>query len=63
MRLNVSVLNEVRSCFMGQVRLSFEGTSAIELAEILQGLPGYVVTVELLDGGVVKGIGQKRFGR
>jgi hypothetical protein len=39
---------------MSQVRLSFEGTNAIELAEILKGFPGCEVTVQVLDEGLVR---------
>ena len=39
---------------MSQVRLSFEGTNAVELAEILKGFPGCEVTVQVLDDGVVR---------
>jgi hypothetical protein len=38
---------------MAQVRLSFEGTEAIALAELLRGFPGYTVEVE--DAGLVRG--------
>jgi hypothetical protein len=38
---------------MSQVRLSFEGSSAIALAELLRGFPGYTVEVE--DAGLVRG--------
>jgi hypothetical protein len=41
---------------MSQVRLSFEGTNAVELAEILKGFPGCEVTVQVLDDGAVRGI-------
>ena len=40
---------------MSQVRLSFEGTNAIELAEILKGFPGCEVAVQVLDDGLVRG--------
>jgi hypothetical protein len=39
---------------MRQVRLSFEGASAIELAEILKGFPGYEVTVTVVEDGLVR---------
>jgi hypothetical protein len=45
---------------MSQVRLSFEGTNAIELAEILKGFPGCDVAVEELEDGVVRGPSQKQ---
>jgi hypothetical protein len=45
--------------FMSQVRLSFEGTNAVELAEILKGFPGCEVAVQVLDGEVVRGIDHK----
>lgn len=44
---------------MSQVRLSFEGANAIELAEILKGFPGCEVAVQVLDDGVVRGIDHK----
>jgi hypothetical protein len=37
---------------MSQVRLAFEGTEAIALAELLRGFPGYTVEVEVLDAAV-----------
>lgn len=40
---------------MAQVRLSFEGTEAIALAEILRGFPGYTVEVEVVEAGLVRG--------
>jgi hypothetical protein len=42
---------------MSQVRLSFEGTNAIELAEILRGFPGCDVAVEVSESEVVRGDG------
>ena len=39
---------------MSQVRLSFEGTNAIELAEILKGFPGCEVTVTVIEDGTVR---------
>jgi hypothetical protein len=39
---------------MSQVRLSFEGANAVELAEILKGFPGCEVTVTVLDAGPVR---------
>ncbi len=42
---------------MSQVRLAFEGTEAIALAELLRGFPGYTVVVEVLDAGAVRGEG------
>jgi hypothetical protein len=42
---------------MSQVRLSFEGTEAIALAELLRGFPGYTVEVEVLEKGLVRGDG------
>jgi hypothetical protein len=43
---------------MSQVRLSFEGSSAIALAELLRGFPGYTVEVE--DAGLVRGDGLEK---
>jgi hypothetical protein len=40
---------------MSQVRLAFEGTEAIALAEILRGFPGYTVAVAVEDAGLVRG--------
>jgi hypothetical protein len=40
---------------MSQVRLAFEGTEAIALAELLRGFPGYTVAVEVEDTGLVRG--------
>ncbi len=45
---------------MSQVRLSFEGTNAIELAEILKGFPGCEVAVQILDDGTVRGPSQEQ---
>lgn len=45
---------------MSQVRLSFDGTNAIELAEILKGFPGCEVAVQVLDGGTVRGPSQEQ---
>lgn len=39
---------------MSQVRLSFEGTNAVELAEILKGFPGCEVTVQVIEDGTVR---------
>lgn len=40
---------------MSQVRLSFEGASAIELAEILKGFPGCEVAVQEIEEGTTRG--------
>jgi hypothetical protein len=45
---------------MSQVRLSFEGSSAIALAELLRGFPGYTVAVEVEDAGLVRGEGLEK---
>jgi hypothetical protein len=45
---------------MSQVRLSFEGSSAIALAELLRGFPGYTVAVEVEDTGLVRGDGLEK---
>jgi hypothetical protein len=45
---------------MSQVRLSFEGTNAIELAEMLKGFPGCEVAVQVLDDGTVRGPSQEQ---
>jgi hypothetical protein len=45
---------------MSQVRLSFEGANAVELAEILKGFPGCEVAVQVLDDGTVRGPSQEQ---
>jgi hypothetical protein len=45
---------------MSQVRLSFEGTNANALAEILKGFPGCEVAVQVLDDGAVRGPSQEQ---